>query len=715
MKKISKLIMSVILLSTFSGCNRVGLKDGTEAAKLLLANERLDVNDLRKDGNLFTKGKQAFNRVKEQTRKYSNRINDLEVKSKFNKNGNIYSWSDAPDYSNFLSFFNSYADNIEHSSEVGSKLIDSTKKNVRVVNKWIDIGMFSEDEILLIVDENAETIFSRTESQYEICRRYQNNEGSNVFEMAIENFDTNSISRMTYIPGQRYEYSSIQDEHMLVIVADNDKGYWDIMSTSFHPGDNESYNFTNLVMKDEAIYETSFGLYEGREQYSGVEIVSSNNPSDILSYSEGSLTLFTTGMTGLDSFYIEAKDSEVWDLTENDHQYPENHDDYKVFSVGEEGDKQYFTQYSNSPTIKFTNGKEMNAGDSFYNDEIIVSSSMINPIGGLDFYGEINFRVNSSDIDKVFENLKKLANEFGFGLKGGIDVVYKSTKYAIEDSKNFSKYYIWNGYHINKEENIKKAIDIEKVNIEEFATLYNEVKDYEVIREGEQAKLDASIHFSDVEIIENGIVENDNFNLTINNLKLNSLDTILYVVNDSYKVEIAVANEENGQFVNIMPLSSSNDVKVFEGGKTFEATYNGSFEIPSLVEGEYTLVAYIATSEEGIRVTKPIALRGNINESILDFDGTINRLYNDSNKIKISSSRTSNINISLSGEYTYESLYNELEAYAYKYGETTKDNIEVLNNNEWTKINESSEIEKGTYRLSYISNNKTSYVIATIS
>ena len=154
-------MMIALLVSSFSGCNKIKVKDGTEAAKILLANERLDGSDLRKDGNIFTKGKKAFERIKTETQKYSKRLEEEGVKSKFNKSGNTYSWSDAPDYSNFLSFFNSYAENIEHNADVGSKLIDSTKKNVRIVNKWIEVGMFSDEEILLIVEENTEQIIMK--------------------------------------------------------------------------------------------------------------------------------------------------------------------------------------------------------------------------------------------------------------------------------------------------------------------------------------------------------------------------------------------------------------------------------------------------------------------------------------------------------------------------------------------------------------------------
>ena len=90
MKKFTRFMMIALLVSSFSGCNKIKVKDGTEAAKILLANERLDGSDLRKDGNIFTKGKKAFDRIKTETQKYSKRLEEEGVKSKFNKSGNTY-------------------------------------------------------------------------------------------------------------------------------------------------------------------------------------------------------------------------------------------------------------------------------------------------------------------------------------------------------------------------------------------------------------------------------------------------------------------------------------------------------------------------------------------------------------------------------------------------------------------------------------------------
>ena len=712
MKKISKIIFGLLLVSSFSGCNKVEGRNGTEAAKILLANERLNGEDLRKDGNIFTKGKQAFDRVVKETSKH--RKAEPNIKKAFSKDNNIYKWSDAPDYSNFISFFDSYAVNIEHSATRGSNLIDSTKKNIRIVNKWVDVG---DEEILLIVEENRETIFSRDDEQYEICRRYQNELGLNVFEMLISNSSSNYTSRMTYIPGLRYEYSAIHgDEDLLILIADKDKGYWDIMTTltRFDDGFNE-FTFTNLVMKDEAIYETSYTLREKDEYFGGVEIVTEDGKSDVLDYREESINLYTTGLTGLDCFYIQANDDEVYNLSQNNYEYPPNVDDYKVYSVGEGAEIQYFTQHGAPLNVRFTNGKEFKVGDSFYDGAITITDVMVSPTGGVDFYGIIGLRFNNNDFDFMFDNLKKLSDEYGFSLKGGFEENVKAAKYAKEDSINFSKYYKWQGLNINSLENNRRAVEIEKELIQDFVDLYEKNKNLDVIRQGQQGKLDSSYYFVDLSYSSKGTISNDGVKVNVNDLKVSVNDTTLFVVNEAYKVEIAVANYENGSYTNIFPLTTNNtESKVYNNETIFELNQTVEVNIPLLEEGTYTLVAYIATVEEGIRVTNPIAIEGSINESDISKEGLYNKIYNDGNEIKIDSSKDVTINISLSGTYTYDTLYAELESYAYNLGTTTEGKIEKLIDNSWIVIDSNETIGNGTYRLKYLNNNQEAYVVAVI-
>ena len=70
-KKMEMLVVLCLILISLGSCNNKNkIENGTEVAKILLANERLDSESLQKDGNIFTKGSQAFEHIKKETKRY---------------------------------------------------------------------------------------------------------------------------------------------------------------------------------------------------------------------------------------------------------------------------------------------------------------------------------------------------------------------------------------------------------------------------------------------------------------------------------------------------------------------------------------------------------------------------------------------------------------------------------------------------------------------
>ena len=54
LKKVKMLIILCLILISLGSCdNKNKIENGTEVAKILLANERLDSESLQKDGNIF--------------------------------------------------------------------------------------------------------------------------------------------------------------------------------------------------------------------------------------------------------------------------------------------------------------------------------------------------------------------------------------------------------------------------------------------------------------------------------------------------------------------------------------------------------------------------------------------------------------------------------------------------------------------------------------
>lgn len=707
--------LSILLLSS-CGSNNANA-DNFTTVKVLLANERLNDDGLNNNDNIFKAGKIAFEEILKTTKEFSKNAKIDNVKKSFNLSNNTYTWSNSPDYSNYLDFFYSYSDGIEFNAKRGSSLIDNAKNNIRTIDKWIKVN---DEEIFLSVDKSSETILSRSNDQYQICKRSQNEFGQNTFEMFIENSSTSSKSRMKYIPGLRYEYTSIQFDSMLVIVADKEKGYWDIMSTSFLLNEEiDTVSFNNLVMKDESIYETNYYLDVSSddiyEYYNDIKIISSDGKNDILSIDNNVVSLCTTGINNLDSFYINALDNQVIDISENG--YPDDMEDYEVIITGTGDEKTYFTIDNSSVIAKFQNGKELKKGDLLYNGAIKVNGTSIKPIGGVDFYGEIELYFENDDVNSILNYLSQMMNDYDFSFKDEYSVIENYVKYASRDALNFKDYYLWHNRNINNINDVKDVVYIEKELIDDFAELYVKFKDYEVINNNSQLSINSNLVFSDLNIVSNGNITNDGFTVSVNNLSIEVKDTSLFDVNREYIICFAFAINKNDEYYNLYPLNlDTTDKTLFNGEENFVLNQSASFNVEMLEEGEYTLVAYVATSEENIRVSKPIAVNSLIVESIRNEDGLINVLNNKNDNIVLTSNKTSEINISSNNVSNYNELYTLLESYAYRHGMLLDSDIEKENNSTWSNVNVNDTITSGKYRLKYYNTSEKieSYVIASI-
>ena len=315
-------------------------------------------------------------------------------------------------------------------------------------------------------------------------------------------------------------------------------------------------------------------------------------------------------------------------------------------------------------------------------------------------------------MEEKFQHLKSFLEVNDLSLKGDFNEIVKSAKYVTTDKENFKKYYKWQGYAINNRNNLSKIVEIENEKIGNFVSLYEKYKDYDVITKNSQANLDSKYKFTPLNVLDNGTVTNDGFLFNVSNLKVSPTDLSLFVEGTNYKLVIG-AIEVGGNSSHILPIAYSEEEVVYSGNN-FEITANTSFEIPILTTGQYVLAYYIATSNEGIRVSNPYTLVANVvKKSTKYYENIVSDLFIDGEEIVVNCYESSTINISLSGQYTYESLYAELEHCAYVYGMTTQATLEVEEGSNWVSV-DSTNIVSGKYRLKYLANEKVDYVVVTL-
>ena len=135
----------------------------------------------------------------------------------------------------------------------------------------------------------------------------------------------------------------------------------------------------------------------------------------------------------------------------------------------------------------------------------------------------------------------------------------------------------------------------------------------------------------------------------------------------------------------------------FVKGNGFTTSQQLTVEIPILNEGKYVLVVYVATKDEGIRVTNPMLVSGTFTEAsniATKYSETIST--NDAGNLLLTIEETNDIYTNIIGSFTYEGLEQVLAEVAYQYG-TLPEELVVEELKEGTWVNITGKIIKGYY------------------
>lgn len=666
----------------------INVDNGTDAAKLLLANERLDSSVLEGSNNIFTKGKKAFSKIVNETRRYTVKYAGRPNETYTEIDGDTIKWYNDVDYSNFNSFFESYATNIENSALRGGQLIDDTKKYIRVIDKWVNVG---GQEYLLKVNEVSETIYSRMNNYVEMCKRYTNEAGLDVYEMYTQsNLDT---VRMKYIPGLVYEFTISNGEFTHYLFAENYKGYWTVSSLTniesyeFEGNLIETASILTMILKDEACYQFATTVFNDRPaEINSVKIISADHKTDLIDITPHSFTLYNTGIKGLDYIKIEASEERRGEF-KNNPELDRNTYVYVQNSIDDNGNPYtiYTTSGYKSATAVLENGMEFTEGDTFIDDQIRVGRIDVGYVAGCDSYGSIPFYTTSTNLDENFELIKAFLNETNITFRRELETVLNSAEFALNDAPNFAKYYKWNGYSVNDIAQIKLAMNAEQQKTKNLQAAYDLIKDSEVIDYENQKAMNENMYFADLELVKDMVISNEGFTITLSESEVKVSDTLLFVDKEYYKLVLGLLNEDGS----IIPLYNERETATqFVKGNEFTTSQQLTVEIPILNEGKYVLVVYVATKDEGIRVTNPMLVSGTFTEAsniATKYSETIST--NDEGNLLLTIEETNDIYTNIIGSFTYEGLEQVLAEVAYQYGTLPEELvIEELKEGTWVVL-----------------------------
>ncbi|MBE5817226.1 MAG: hypothetical protein E7315_05905 [Clostridiales bacterium] len=682
MKKIIYLfIVLAIVLSTTVGCTIEGLPkgmSGTNAAKIMLAKERLNSSVLKRKGSIFDSGVEDLNNLAY--------LAESNLKEMFSGSGQ-YIMPDSIDdsmqdvlsfdeISNSYGYFENRTTIIVQMANSGADLIDYVKKNIRILDTWIAKG---DTEYYLSVDSESETLYSRTDFQVDMCKRYTNENGKNVYEIWIDN--EIATNRCLYIPGERYEmieFFKNDSDNLLVFAADHTKGYWQTFVASEY---DSRFNVNLLAMPSALTCDILYNVDE--KSVHSYQVISADRKTDIFSidYIKDSLSSVTIKLNGFEG----------------------------VKSVGSNG------------SINFTNGISLNPSQEV-NSNVTYTTTIVSDTA----YGteaELMITVSSAETDpsRIIEDKLNIIKDFvkytGLQCKRDLNAIMKQMTQVISLGEQFKNHYLFNGYTVTSS-GLKSAFNVEKSKLNALSSKYGNIKSKEVIDYDRRENLDFLINFAPISATTFNDVNYANGSVTVGNISLTVTDTTLYVVDEPYIVNFALEVIGSGTTASLIPVELNSTAAVtYQGADTFTvSTSDIFFLLPAVATGSFRLVAYISTSD-GIKASDVVPVTfTNVTANTIRTENLTITISESNGVLNVVSEETQTIyhELAYSADMTYSAFADQLAKIAFVYG-LPDESIEILDEETGTYSavpSNTTSILSGTYRIEYTYNegNSADYV-----
>lgn len=661
---------------------------GTDGAKYLLAQSRLNESVLNDSSNIFD-GEEVLtnlaNKIKLSTRRSKRTPHQLSLDTVSITDTTVEWDANQKDYSNSMSYFLNLSGNVANSATYGAEMISYVKKNIRVIGVWVDVDETSS--YLLEVDENSETIYHKINNQTYVCRRYTNDDGLDVYET----YYINDIAqtRMKYIENLLIEYfhkdNTSDFEHHFM--ADFYKGYWDVF------GYLDEENYTATIIKDSIVYD--YISYYGKTHPAILDIVSSDRKNDVISISGlNDITIYPTAFRGIDKLTvdIDSKD-DIGDINGPDG------DSKKVQIL----DGTYNVFGSADVNIVLDNGNVLKPGK--ITDKVTYNRTFISyQFGDNTYFNQTGLYVKGDTIDEVLNNLKDFLAENGITCRYDFDSIIEDTIAAQEEIASNSLYKKWNGVVINSTENIKESVEIELAKYDFYKELISKANEIKHINVNDQEELYNNIAFAEIVNSAKDKISFDGKKITVNNLSLTVDDTRLLDKLETYMISFGLVKKNNNSVVTIETTIEENP---YDNSETYTLDFTGELILPNLDFGDYIPVFYLSTSD-GIRLSavEPLVFDEVVEVNYKDENHIITISKTEDNYLYMSIER--NLEIYLNYKFTevanYDDLLLLLGSTANEYGIiSSEDIIEILNveTNEYNEFLKDSEVITGKYRIKY--------------
>ena len=701
MKKVISIVLTACILCGtmlyMTSCNlfKAKIDSGTEAAKLLLANERLDEDLLNSKIDIgMSKIKKSSLSAKSapiNTKLLSASPVSLPI-TMLNTTGSSYTWKDFPAESASLTEFNQFMDSVDHEVKNVSKDIANMKKNVGVTDKWVKFS--NGERHMLRVFENYDCLLVQSRlDNIHVYYRYTDENARNYYEMySLMSYDdgTTGNIRTLYVPNERYEYMYENSNGFAdYFIAEKSRGYWvnTRFGVNFHEANHKNVSFYTYIIKDGLGYgfNTDYQMFDREETHNTHHYIVFDPTADRelfrITDGDGNCT-FDLYFSAIKNGFVSASAAEFYEGVEKG-VYETNLIDTLTTSKG----IYKVSDEKNENNFDFAGGYTQ----YFYGDNV--------------YYGSLSFTNNDPALDmhSACTEFGNYAASLGLELHCNMETVAYSLEHAALMADVFSESFNWNGYVLSDISQVESALSVLSDDYAAARKEYEKVKDFEEVTQ--RQALSQNAHFATLNIVSDGQNRMNGTSIKIDGITVGTDDVALFENGLKYVVKIGLALVDENDTpisVNTVALSGNDASPITFEGNMFTGSVSGEYAIPkNLLNGRYAAVVYVATADEGIRVSemKKIAFV-EIKEGEIESAAMIMEAFNtDSNLIisyKIKNTRTLTVKATKES-YTYAEAERMIMTEILAYGAPFHG--AVLETQAGEKLGENSTVEKGAYRM----------------
>lgn len=607
--KITGLILCLIVaFSTFTttGCSKASLS-GTALAKALLAKERINhehlsssfdfLDDRLNESAVAQNEVQPFASAFAAVENYSSNKGQVISGSKEEQN-RVISWSDWTKLAVELKYFKSHFEAGQNRTDKVEDNIAFLESSTDIKGKWIK-GV-SWMDYLMQVEENREIIYERDDynENYSVGIRTVNDQVDTTYEYYENQGDL--YIRTLATPNRRYEYSTIQnDGEVMAFVADNDNGYWRFVQLNSSSG--ESLSVSVIVMTDELAYDFRCSISQNSKYSYSTTILSPDLQYEIAQLNSSEITIYPSAFTGINELRVD--EAEQIALGE----YGE--------WIGYSNDYDYYSTYA-IPHIITSKGTIQAAipGPSASGGTTTTPTVLDEKVSYVDgnlrgawehSYAELVFEVEGENYPERFDNLHAALAKYD------IEPIYDASKIGLmaEDvdklAESFCDHYVWNGQKLVDLVSSKQAIDAEINKSQKYELLYQAAQALPTATKGELIEAQQNAAFAPINFGGDATVTVQNGKVALSGISATVDSNAVLEKGVEYELKIAL-KKNTDQLEELVVLDNllTTQKTAYQTG-ALNLTLSGEFNLPADVSvGEYDLVAYAATADDGIRISK---------------------------------------------------------------------------------------------------------------